>query len=217
MLSENGSVPMLAEERRIRIRGMLETRKTVTAAELAASFQVTMATVRRDLVALEQEGVLVRSHGGAVSRFASSDFQLSFELLQKTSSDEKLAIAAVAQPLISDGETVFLEGSTTVLEVAELLRRYARLTVVTNSPPLLGALQGGTGLTLMSTGGELQKDLQYLCGPWTRDVLLHTRMDYAVMGISAIDAAYGISTTRPSHAEIKKLLVMSAKKENRSS
>jgi DeoR/GlpR family transcriptional regulator of sugar metabolism len=203
---------MLAEERRIRIREMLATHKTVAAAELAASFSVAMATVRRDLVVLEREGVLLRSHGGAVSRASSSDFQLSFEVLQKTSRAEKMAMAAVVQPLISDGEIVFLEGSTTVLEVAALLRRYARLTIVTNSPPILDALQGGTGLTLMSTGGELEKDLRYLCGPWTRDVLLHTRMDYAVIGISAIDTAYGISTTRPAHAEIKQLLARSAKK-----
>jgi DeoR/GlpR family transcriptional regulator of sugar metabolism len=202
---------MLAEERRIRIREMLATQTSVSAAELAASLKVAMATVRRDLVMLEREGALVRSHGGAVSRASSASFQPSFQVLQRTNHGEKAAIAAAARPLIRDGEIVFLEGSTTVLELAGLLARHARLTVVTNSTPILNVVQGGPGLTVMITGGELQKDMHYLCGSWTRDVLAQTRFDRAVLGISAIDAGYGVSTTRPAHADIKKILAKSAK------
>ena len=95
---------MLAEERRIRIREMLATHKTVAASELAASFSVAMATVRRDLVVLEREGVLLRSHGGAVSRSSSADFQLSFEVLQKTSRAEKFSrLSLMARSFSSRG------------------------------------------------------------------------------------------------------------------
>jgi len=202
---------MLPEERRIVIRERLATQRTVTATELVKTLGVTLATIRRDLAILETEGALVRSHGGAVSKSSNTDFQPSYQVLQNTNRDEKKAIAAAAKSLIMDGEIVFLEGSTTVFELAGLLTRFAHLTVVTNSPPILSRLSQDSSMMLMSTGGELQKDLHYLCGAWTRDVLSQTRLDKAILGISAIDPAYGVSTTRPAHAEIKKLLTSVAK------
>jgi DeoR family transcriptional regulator, fructose operon transcriptional repressor len=202
---------MLPEERRIFIRERLATQRTVTATELVKALGVAMATVRRDLAILEMEGALVRSHGGAVSKSSNTDFQPSYQVLQNTNRDEKKAIAAAAKSLIMDGEIVFLEDSTTVFELAGLLTRFAHLTVVTNSPPILSRLSQDSSMMLMSTGGELQKDLHYLCGAWTRDVLSQTRLDKAILGISAIDPAYGVSTTRPAHAEIKKLLTSVAK------
>ena len=131
---------MLPEERRIFIRERLATHRTVTAIELVKELGVAMATIRRDLAILETEGALVRSHGGAVSKSSSADFQPSYQVQQNTNRAEKKAIAAAAKSLILDGEIVFLEGSTTVFELAGLLTRYAHLTVVTNSPPILGRL-----------------------------------------------------------------------------
>lgn len=197
---------MLPEERRIFIRERLAAQRTVTATELVKSLGVALATVRRDLAILESEGALVRSHGGAVSKASTADFQPSYQVLQNTNRAEKKAIAAAARSLVMDGEIVFLEGSTTVYELAVLLNRYSHLTVVTNSPHILNRLSQESSITLMSTGGELQRDLHYFCGTWTREVLLQTRLDKAFLGISAIDPGYGVSTTRPAHGEIKKLL-----------
>ena len=98
-----------------------------------------------------------------------------------------------------------------VTALAERFPQDRELTVVTNSPPILNRLAQESGLTLMSTGGEFQRDLNYLCGIWTRDILSKTRLDKAFLGVSAIDAAYGISTTRPAHAEIKKVLATAAR------
>lgn len=204
-------VHMLAEERRIRIREMLGAQRTVTVADLTSTFEVTTATIRRDLAELEDEGVLVRSHGGAVSRAASTDFQLPYEALRKSNTTEKNLIALEADRLIQDGDTVFLEGSTTVFELACLLSKRPRLTVVTNSPPILDKLQRSPGITVMSTGGELQKDTAYLSGVWALSSLSEIRVDKAVLGVSAIDLEYGISTTRPALAEVKKMLVKTAK------
>src|ERR1700730_14973520 len=125
---------MLAEERRFRIREILSNQRTITASDLCTALGVTAATVRRDLAALEQEGVLVRSHGGAVSRMSSTNFQPSYEALLRSNTDDKLEIARAAEQLVLDGDTVFLEGSTTVFELARLLTQRQRLTVVTNSP-----------------------------------------------------------------------------------
>jgi DeoR family transcriptional regulator, fructose operon transcriptional repressor len=202
---------MLAEERRFRIREILATQRTISASELCTALEVTPATIRRDLAVLEDEGVLVRSHGGAVSRMSSTKFQPSYATLVHSNSDEKQAIAREAEKLILDGDTVFLEGSTTVLELAARLHNRNRLTVVTNSHTIVAQLQHSAGVTVLCTGGDLQKDTVYFSGEWAQRALSEIRLDKAVLGVSAIDPAYGISTANHAEAQIKKMIVKAAK------
>jgi DeoR family fructose operon transcriptional repressor len=202
---------MLAEERRFRIREILATQRTISASDLCNTLEVTPATIRRDLAALEDEGVLVRSHGGAVSRMSSTKFQPSYDTLARSNSEEKRAIAREAEKLILDGDTVFLEGSTTVLELAGRLHNRNRLTVVTNSPTIVCQLQHSAGVTVLCTGGDLQKDTVYFSGEWAQRALSEIRLDKAVLGVSAIDPAYGISTANHAEAQIKKMIVKAAK------
>ncbi|MFZ0968678.1 MAG: DeoR/GlpR family DNA-binding transcription regulator [Candidatus Acidiferrales bacterium] len=202
---------LLAEERRFRIREILSRERTVSASELIRTLEVTAATIRRDLAALEKEGVLVRSHGGAVSRASSTNFQPSYEALGRSHRAEKQAIAREAERLILDGETVFLEGSTTVYELARRLLHRNRLTVITNSPPIVEELQRSQHVSVISTGGELQKDVFYLSGVWAQRALSEIRVDKAVLGVSAIDPSYGISTASQAEAQIKKMILKSAR------
>jgi DeoR family fructose operon transcriptional repressor len=202
---------MLAEERRLRIREMLSMHRTVAAAELCEILGTTAVTIRRDLAALEAQGLLVRSHGGATSRMSSTNFQPAYEMLLRTHSKEKSAIARKAEHLIADGDTVFLESSTTVFELACLLFQRNRVTVVTNSPSIVCELQQSTGITVLCTGGDLQKDTFYLSGDWARQALSEIRVDKAVIGVSAIDSVYGISTSRQAEAQIKRMILKAAK------
>jgi DeoR family transcriptional regulator, fructose operon transcriptional repressor len=202
---------MLAEERRFRIREILSSQRTVTASDLSAALGVTAATVRRDLAALEHTGVLVRSHGGAVSRMSSTNFQPSYETLSHSHSREKEAIAHEAERLVLDGETVFLEGSTTVYELARGLNQRNRLTVVTNSPAIVCQLQRSAGVTVLCTGGDLQKDTFYFSGEWALRALSEIRVDKAILGVSAIDLSYGVSTANHAEAQIKKMISRAAK------
>ena len=202
---------MLAEERRFQIREILAAQRTVTASDLCDRLKVTAATIRRDLATLEKDGVLVRSHGGAVSRMSSTNFQPSYEALLRSNSEEKRQIARAAEPLILDGDTVFLEGSTTVLELARQLIHRHRLTVVTNSPSIVYELQRTQGITVLCTGGDLQKDIFYLSGEWAHRALAEIRLDKAVLGVSAIDPEYGVSTASHAEAQIKKMLMRAAK------
>lgn len=198
---------MLAEERRFRIREILAGQRTVTAASLTEQLGVTAATIRRDLAALEHEGVLIRSHGGAVSRTSSTTFQPSYEALQRTNHAAKQAIAREAERLVLDGETIFLEGGSTVFELARCLQHRNRLTIVTNSPPVESLLHNSPGITLMSIGGDLLRDTFYLAGVWAERVLNEIRVDKAFLGVTAIDLTYGISAARQAEAQIKKTLV----------
>lgn len=202
---------MLAEERRFQICEILTAQRTVTASELCEQLKVTAATIRRDLATLEHEGVLVRSHGGAVSRMSSTNFQLSYDALLRSNSEEKRAIARAAEELVLDGDTVFLEGSTTVFELARRLIHRSRLTVVTNSPTIVCELQRSAGVNVLCTGGDLQKDTFYLSGEWAQRALSEIRLDKAILGVSAIDPQYGISTASHAEAQIKKMVTKAAK------
>ncbi|MGB8675101.1 MAG: DeoR/GlpR family DNA-binding transcription regulator [Candidatus Acidiferrales bacterium] len=202
---------MLAEERRFRIRELLSIQRTVTASDLRAALSVTAATIRRDLAALEKEGALVRSHGGAVSRASNANFQLADESLGRNYRAEKEAIAREAERLVLDGETIFLEGSTTVFEVARRLFHRNRLTVVTNSPAIVCQFQRSANVAVISTGGELQKDAFYLSGAWAQHALSEIRVDKAIMGVSAIDPAYGVSTATQAEAQIKRMILKAAR------
>jgi DeoR/GlpR family transcriptional regulator of sugar metabolism len=201
---------MLAEERRFQIREILTAQRTVTAAHLCDRLNVTAATIRRDLAALEQEGVLVRSHGGAVSRMSSTNFQPTYDALLRSESEEKRQIARAAEQFVLDGDTIFLEGSTTVFELARRLI-HRRLTVVTNSPTIVCELQRSPGVSIMCTGGDLQKDTFYLSGEWAQRALSEIRLDKAFLGVSAIDPQYGVSTAHHAEAQITRMVSKAAK------
>lgn len=202
---------MMAEERRFRIREMLSVQRTVSASELRELLRVTAATVRRDLAVLEHEGVLVRSHGGAVSRSSATNLQPSYDAMGRANRIEKQAIAREAERLVLDGETVFLEGNSTVYELAQRLCHRNRLTVVTDSPPIVSLLQRSPNASVICTGGELQKDAFKLSGVWTQHALSEIRVDRAFLGLSAIDPVYGISTTSQAEAQIKRMILKAAK------
>jgi DeoR/GlpR family transcriptional regulator of sugar metabolism len=202
---------MLADERRFQITQILARQRTVSASELKDILGVTAATIRRDLANLERRGLLVRSHGGAVSKSSTTTFQPSYETSGRANREEKQAIAAEAAKMILDGDTIFLEGSTTVCEVASRLQHRNRLTVVTNSPLILCELQRYPQVSVMCIGGELQRDVFYLSGVWAQRSLSEIRVDKAFLGVSAIDPNYGISTASHAEATIKKLAIKSAK------
>ncbi|HUO35073.1 MAG TPA: DeoR/GlpR family DNA-binding transcription regulator [Candidatus Acidoferrum sp.] len=201
---------MLAEERRFRIRELLAMQRSVTASELCDILRVTPATIRRDLAWLEREGVLVRSHGGAVSRSPVVTLQSSSDGVGPSNRAEKEAIAREAERLILDGETVFLDASTTVYEVAKRLGHRNRLTVVTNSAPIVCLLQRSPNVMVICTGGDLQKGAFYLSGPWAQHALSEIQVDKAILGASAIDPACGISTATQAEALLKRMILKAA-------
>jgi DeoR family transcriptional regulator, fructose operon transcriptional repressor len=98
-----------------------------------------------------------------------------------------------------------------VLELAGRLHNRNRITVVTNSPTIVCQLQHSAGVTVLCTGGDLQKDIFYFSGEWAQRALSEIRLDKAVLGVSAIDPGYGVSTANHAEAQIKKMLVKAAK------
>ena len=144
---------MLQLERRQDILRLLQQRKSMTVKELCDALYASAATVRRDLAALEQAGLVARSFGGAVLCEVFPD-QRPFSVRSGEQTAQKKRIAAKAAPLIRAGETVFLDASTTTHFLVPHLRDIPDLTVITNSPHTCVAL-AEQGVRSLCTGGEL--------------------------------------------------------------
>jgi len=171
---------------------------------------VSPATVRRDLEELERRGEARRVHGGAVSVGKKRYEEPVFDDKTAIAQDEKQRIAVAAAGLIGPRDTVYLDGGSTVLELARLLRDRTDITVVTNSLRAASELSGH-GPQLILIGGELRRLSQTMVGPLTRFMLEELHIDKAFMGTIGISLAEGLTTTDPGEAYTKELVVRRAR------
>lgn len=195
----------LAPERRRRIRRVLEARRSVRLEQLSAVLGVSQATVRRDLDELEALGVARRVHGGAVL-VDDRSVEPGFAAKAGEASAQKERIAARAVERIGPEETVYLDSGSTVLAAARLLRGWERLTVVTNSLPVAVEL-AGHGPRLIVIGGEVRPTSLAIVGPLTSRLLDAMTVDRALMGTYALSLEDGLTTTDPSEAYTKELVL----------
>ncbi len=179
-------------ERQGRLLSWIEERQRASVPEISAQFAVSLATARRDLETLSEQGKVQRVHGGAVAvRRAPPEppvVQRSAEQVE-----EKQRIAAAAAALVGDGETIFLSSGTTVMEVAVCLRQRYDLTVFTNSLSAVNVLSGAPGVTVNVLGGTLRASEASLIGPLTIQALATLRSLRVIMGIRAMDLEEGLT------------------------
>lgn len=197
-----------APERLDRLLALIRERRAVRMADLCAALGASAATVRRDLAALEQRGRVRRVHGGAVSVESRLDEPL-FDDKTGRQSAEKTRIAEVAEAMVRAGETLYLDGGSTVLELARRLCDRTDVTVVTNS--LRAAVElAGRGPRTMLIGGELRRRSETMVGPLTRPLLERLHFDRAFMGTIGVTAE-GLTTTDPAEAFTKELAMSRAR------
>lgn len=199
-MSENGA-KTLAPRRWDNLRVLLRESGVSRVEDLCRQLKVSAATVRRDLDQLERNGAIRRVHGGAVSVESRLEEPV-FENKTAQAVREKRRIAEAALPFVGAGETIYLDGGSTVLELARLLRDRSNLTVVTNSLHAAHEL-AGRGPRLIVVGGELRRLSQTLVGPLTRLLLQELHLDKAFMGTIGFSAQEGLTTTDPSEAFTK--------------
>ncbi|HIJ65194.1 MAG TPA: DeoR/GlpR transcriptional regulator [Candidatus Hydrogenedentes bacterium] len=193
----------LAPRRWDRLRDVIRARQVVRVDELCRQLKVSPATIRRDLASLESLGEIRRVYGGAVSLQSNLEEPL-FDDKTFIKAQEKRRIAQAALKFIEPGDTIYLDGGSTVLELARLLRDRNNVCVVTNS--LRAALElAGAGPRLMLVGGELRRLSQTLVGPLTRSMLERHHFDKAFMGTIGLTLEQGLTTTDPGEAYTKEL------------
>ncbi len=179
-------------DRQNQILQLVERQRRISVADICDTFEISEATARRDLETLAGEGKIQRVHGGAIPNTQAPP-ELPILQRQGEQSEEKVRIGQAAATLVQPGETIYLGSGTTVLEAARALRGCRNLTVLTNSLPVINALAGAQGLTIICLGGMLRESEFSFIGHITEQAIAEVRADKVFMGTRAISLEYGLT------------------------
>lgn len=150
---------LFVEERRRIILDQLQQQGRVLVKDLSDAMAVSAVTIRQDLRALEDEGLLERTYGGAVQRELQPNIpELSFHVRQNRNREQKRAIAAAAVQRVEDGYSLALDASSTVYALTPLLKNFKKLTVVTNSLFIAQNFLDSPHIQVILPGGRLRRD-----------------------------------------------------------
>jgi len=205
----NGNNKEFAPQRLDNLRELIRGKGAVRVEAICSELHVSPATVRRDLDQLEGIGAIRRVHGGAVSVESRLEEPL-FDDKASLAAREKHRIAEAALQFVEADDTIYLDGGSTVLEFARLLRDRTNVTVVTNSLRAAHEL-AGRGPRLILIGGELRRLSQTMVGPLTRSLLQELHLDKAFMGTIGLTLKDGLTTTDPGEAYTKELVMNRAR------
>ena len=196
-----------AESRQGQIAELLREETFLDIRSLTERFQVSVATVRRDLDGLEEAGVLRRTHGGAVSiNQVAQDSPHAARAVSHLK--EKAVIAEAAAGMILDGDAVFLDAGTTALEVARRLKGRAGLTLISNGADIIAELIRGEAQNVYAVGGEYTATNRSFRGALAEGFIREFNVDRLILNASSIDPDRGlICTASPQNASVQKAMI----------
>ncbi len=180
------------EERRDEILKILEVKNRVLISELCEKFSTTKVTIRRDLALLETEGLLKRTHGGAIKNKALYP-GLALTEKEKLNLDEKVRIVKEAAKLIKQGDTIVLDSGSTTTLLAKEIKSMSGITVITNAINIATEFFK-SDVEVILTGGVLQKESSTLIGPLADEVLRKISAGKLFHGVDGVDFEAGLTT-----------------------
>lgn len=204
--------PLLAEVRRAEISERLRTAGSVTVSELETQYGISSMTARRDLAAIERQGLARRTHGGAMlpSIAAHED---SFASRLAIATDSKRALAAAAAATVAPGESLLLDSSSTAYHVArELLDAGIAATIITNSLPImqLVATSPQSSIELLGVGGTLRRLTGSFVGPFAVHTIRGHFADRCFFSVKGVTADGSLTDPDALEAEVKRELIAHA-------
>ena len=199
----------IPEERRLVILERVRSRSLVKPAELAEELDVSVETIRRDLVALEEDGLVRRVYGG-VTRTPARAFEPAFEERRVRHLECKIAIGRLAATLMEPGDTVILDIGTSVAELAGQLPLAHRGIVLTNSLLVANALAGREGLEVITSGGRVRAGDLACFGPVSESFFRDYFADKAFMGSGGVDARMGLTDYYPDEIASRRVILQHA-------
>ncbi len=191
---------MLDANRRLGIVEHVEKHGGSSVEGLAEAFEVSSATIRRDLTQLQQQGLIERAHGGATPKVpgqSSGRFTGMPEppILKRATMQvaEKRAIGRAAAPFVEDGEVLAISGGTTTVQMIPYIAQRRDLTVITNSLSIASLLAAHPQITTVIVGGTLRHSEMSTLGVLSEEALRNLRADKLFMGSPAVHHEYGFS------------------------
>lgn len=210
----NGSPKdVFARERQDHIARFVEEHGRARVADLAARFEVSGVTIRKDLLALESIQRLVRTHGGAIA-FDRSRPEVSFDIRERLQADEKARIGAAGAALVRDGESIVMDASTTALSVARHLKSRppsSQLTIITNGLRIAFELAGHPGITVLMLGGRVRWEALSVVGQLGDGLFDRINVQKAFLGAAGFTLDSGLADATEEEAQIKRSMVGAAR------
>ncbi len=198
--------PLFVEERRRVILEQLKAQGRVSVKDLSALMQVSAVTIRQDLRALEDGGLLERTYGGAVRQESPAGLpEMSFHARLGRRRREKEAIAAAAAALIREGYTVALDASSTAYALVGYLKTFKRMTVVTNSLITAQSFLDSPHVNVLMPGGRLRRDSISIVG--RPEGLPDVNLNIGFFSARGVSLQGGISDVDADEVAIKQAMV----------
>lgn len=212
-LLSNNYMESITEYRRNKIAQLIASRENIKVGELAKVFKVSTETIRKDLIYLDKQGVIKKSHGGAIinenTLRISVEKPLSIKELENT--ENKKAIANYALSLIPDNASFFLDSGTTNYFLAKLLAHKKNMNIFTNSVPVVNILAESDN-NIYVLGGKLKEQSHCIVGNWTLQILENIQPELAFLGSDAFKNTSGPCTASFEESGIKSKIVEKADK-----
>ncbi|MES2056600.1 MAG: DeoR/GlpR family DNA-binding transcription regulator [Pseudomonadota bacterium] len=193
---------MLTEQRKRHLLAVLAQMGRIVAKDVAAELGLSEDTIRRDLRELASEGQLQRVHGGALPTSPATG---TLETRREIFPTEKIAIGRHAATMVLPGQTIFIDGGTTAIQLANHLDRDMRATIVTHSP-LVAAALAGHAVDVILLGGRLFKHSMVTMGVVTLQAIRDIRPDIFFMGVTGVHPLEGLTTGDSEEAGIKRAI-----------
>lgn len=200
---------MLAVERRQEIYEVLQESGSVIVGELSRRFDVSEETIRRDLAKMESAGLLQKTYGGAFIN-KGMHREVLVELREHTYVEGKNKIGALSAQLISNGDTIFLDASTTAVHIAEQILDKKNIIVITNALRVAEALAPASGIKVICTGGTLRPAALTMVGKAAESAVATYFADKAFICCDGVHRVHGVTDANEREAEVRKQMITQA-------
>jgi DeoR family fructose operon transcriptional repressor len=211
MESTSKQTPLYAEERHRAIIERARANGRVDVGTLAAEFDVTPETVRRDLTSLERHGLLRRVHGGAIP-VERLGFEPGLHARDAAMAAEKERIARAALAELPAEGAILLDAGTTTARLAEVLPPDRELTVVTNAVPIAMSLSGRPNITVLTVGGRVRGRTLAMVDQWAVRVLAETFVDVGFIATNGVSVERGLTTPDVAESAVKRAMLAAARR-----
>ncbi|MTI47345.1 DeoR/GlpR family DNA-binding transcription regulator [Sporosalibacterium faouarense] len=198
---------MLQAERRNYIINLMRKNGKVIVEDLASELGVSTMTIRRDLKYLEDNNLLTRTHGGAVSNVNQ---EIPYSEKADSANEEKEKIAEYAATLVEEGSTIILDAGTTTMEIAKKIKDKKNITVITTDIMIGAFLSKAKGIKVFCTGGVIQSETGACIGTKAEEFLEDIYADITFLGTSAIDLKKGVTTPNLEKSRLKRTMMSSS-------
>jgi DeoR family transcriptional regulator of aga operon len=194
-------------QRRKEILEILNVEGEVFVEHLSKKFVVSEVTIRKDLDTLEKSKLLLRARGGAIKLKSGVGVDYRISEKHRLNYKEKTLIGQYAAALVSNGETILVDGGTTTLEMVNHLPLDIELTVITNALNIANVLSGHAKVNVIVPGGSLRKNSLSLVGPLAEKAIKDFYVDKTFLGVDGIDPGKGIYTPNIEEAYLNQMMI----------